>query len=104
IVDPSSPFNNQITDIFIENGIIKQIGKNLSVTVDKEIKFDGLHVSPGWMDVFADFADPGYEFKETLETGAQAAAAGGYTDVMIIPNTNPVLHNKANTEYIIQKS
>ncbi|HYV53308.1 MAG TPA: dihydroorotase [Chitinophagaceae bacterium] len=104
IVDPSSSLNGQITDIFIENGIIKQIGKNLSVSADKEINIEGLHVSPGWMDVFSNFADPGYEFKETLETGAQAAATGGYTDVIVIPNTNPVIHNKANIEYIIQKS
>ena len=104
IVDPTSSLNGQITDIFIENGIIKQIGKKLSVSADKEISIEGLHVSPGWMDVFSNFADPGYEFKETLETGAQAAAAGGYTDVIVIPNTNPVIHNKANIEYIIQKS
>lgn len=104
VVDPSSPFNGQITDIFIENGNIKKIGKNLSVAADKIIDQKGLHVSPGWVDVFANFADPGYEFKETLETGATAAAAGGYTDVLIIPNTNPVLHNKANIEYIVQKS
>jgi dihydroorotase len=56
------------------------------------------------MDVFANFGDPGNEFKETLETGSAAAAAGGYTDVMIIPNTNPPIHNKANVEYIVQKS
>lgn len=103
IVDPTSSFNGQITDIFIENGIIKQIGQ-LSLPSDQEIKIEGLHISPGWMDVFSNFADPGYEFKETLETGAQAAAAGGYTDVVVIPNTNPVIHNKANIEYIIQKS
>ena len=104
IVDPSSPLNGQITDIFIENGIIKQLGKNLSAKADQEITVDDVHVSPGWMDVFANFADPGYEFKETLETGAAAAAAGGFTDVMIIPNTNPVIHNKANIEYIIQRA
>ena len=104
VVDPSSPFNGQITDIFIDNGIIIKIGTNLIVEADKEIVFQGLHVSPGWFDVFANFGDPGYEFKETLESGAQAAAAGGYTDVMIIPNTNPVLHNKANIEYVVQKS
>ncbi|MET0394818.1 MAG: dihydroorotase, partial [Chitinophagaceae bacterium] len=69
-----------------------------------EIAAEGLHASPGWMDSFANFADPGYEFKETLETGAAAAAAGGYTDVMVIPNTNPCLHAKANVEYIVQKS
>jgi dihydroorotase len=104
IVDPSSPLNGQITDIFIENGIIKQLNKSLSVKVDQEIAAEDLHVSPGWMDVFANFADPGYEFKETLETGAAAAASGGFTDVMIIPNTNPVIHNKANIEYIIQRA
>ena len=104
IVDPSSPLNGQITDIFIENGIIKQVNKSLSLKADHEISTDDLHVSPGWMDVFANFADPGYEFKETLETGAAAAAAGGFTDVMIIPNTNPVIHNKANIEYIIQRA
>ena len=104
IVDPTSSFNGQITDIFIENGVIKRIGNKLSVSADKEINVDGLHVSPGWMDIFSNFADPGYEFKETLETGAQAAAAGGYTDVIVIPNPSPVIHNKANIEYIIQKS
>ncbi|NOT51251.1 MAG: dihydroorotase, partial [Chitinophagaceae bacterium] len=69
IVDPSSPFNGQITDIFIENGIITKVAATISAKADKEIKIDGLHVSPGWVDVFANFADPGYEFKETLETG-----------------------------------
>jgi dihydroorotase len=103
VIDPSSPFNGQITDIFIENGIIKKIGNSLADNADKEIKINGLHVSPGWVDVFANFADPGYEFKETLETGAAAAAAGGYTDVFVIPNTNPVIHNKSGVEYIIQK-
>ena len=53
IVDPPSSLNGQITDIFIENGLIKQIGKKLSVSADKEINIEGLHVSPGWMDVFS---------------------------------------------------
>ncbi len=104
IVDPSSPFNGQTADIFIENGIITRIGSSLAEKADKEIAVPGLHVSPGWVDVFANFADPGYEFKETLETGAAAAAAGGYTDVFVIPNTNPCIHNKSNVEYIVQKS
>ena len=104
IVDPNSPFNGQIIDIFIDNGIIIRLGNELTPQADKEINIDGLHVSPGWMDVFANFSDPGYEFKETLETGAAAAAAGGYTDVMVIPNTNPCIHNKSGIEYIVQKS
>ena len=104
IVDPNSPFNGQLADIFIENGIIAKVASQLSVKADKEISIHGLHVSTGWVDVFANFADPGYEFKETLETGAAAAAAGGYTDVFVIPNTNPVIHNKAGVEYVVQKS
>ncbi len=104
VIDPSSPFNNQVTDIFIENGIITQIGNKITAKADQEISIDGLHVSPGWVDVFANFADPGYEFKETLETGAATAAAGGFTDVLIIPNTNPVIHNKAGVEDLVQKS
>lgn len=104
IVDPSSPFNGQILDIYIESGFIKKIGKNLSAPSDQKIEVKGLHVSPGWMDLFAHFGDPGYEYKETLETGAQAAASGGYTDVMVIPNTKPVTDNKGQVEYIVQKS
>lgn len=104
IVDPSSPHNGQISDLFIDNGVITRIGINLNAEADEEIKAEGIHVSPGWMDVFANFGDPGYEFKETIETGTQAAAAGGYTDVMVIPNTNPVIHSKSNIEYILQKS
>jgi dihydroorotase len=104
IVDPHSPFNNQSRDIFIENGIITEIGEKLSAKADREIYAPDLHVSPGWLDIFSDFCDPGFEYKETIETGAAAAAAGGYTDVLIIPNTHPVIQNKASVEYIIRKS
>ena len=104
IVDPISSLNGQITDIFIDNGIISGLGSEVSQSADKVVSIPGLHVSPGWVDVFANFGDPGYEFKETLETGSSAAAAGGYTDVMVIPNTNPCIHNKSNVEYIVQKS
>lgn len=103
IVDTSSPFHGQTTDIFIENGRIARIGNDLSDPADQVINQSGICVSPGWVDVFANFADPGYEYKESLETGARAAAAGGYTDVMIIPNTSPVLHNKAAVEYVVHK-
>lgn len=106
IVDPSSTLNGQITDLFIENGVIAKMGNagSFKVKPDEIIEIDGLHVSPGWMDIFSDFADPGFEFKETLESGARAAAAGGFTDVMIIPNTQPAIQNKSTVEYIVQRS
>jgi dihydroorotase len=103
IIDPSSPFHQQTTDILIENGIIKEIGK-IDNSSAQQINIDGLHASQGWLDVFSNFCDPGFEFKETLQTGSDAAAAGGYAGVMILPNTNPVVHNKAGIEYIVQRS
>src|SRR5688572_18501497 len=104
ITDPSSPLHGTIQDIFIDSGIIKDIQPKLSLQADQVISGNNLHCSPGWVDVFANFADPGYEFKETLETGAAAAAAGGYTDVFVIPNTRPVIDTKSQAEYIRHKS
>jgi dihydroorotase len=104
VVSPSSPFHGKSQDILIENGIISQIGNDIKTNADKTVVIDGLHVSIGWMDCFANFCDPGQEFKETLETGANAAAAGGFTQVMLIPNTQPVVYNKSQVEYLVQKS
>ncbi|HEY5462470.1 MAG TPA: dihydroorotase [Hanamia sp.] len=103
ILSPSSPFHGKNKHIFIDNGIISKISSNLKVTADKIINAKGLCVSIGWMDCFANFCDPGQEFKETLESGANAAAAGGFTEVMLIPNTQPVVYNKSQVEYLIQK-
>ena len=103
IIASSSP-NSAFTDILIENGIISKIDKEIKVSADQVIQKENLHVSVGWMDCFANFCDPGNEHKETLETGSQAAAAGGYTEVMLIPNTQPVVHNKSQVEYIVQRS
>jgi dihydroorotase len=104
IVDPSSPYHQQQLDIFINNGIIESVGSSLDVNADREIQLDDLHVSTGWVDIFSHFNDPGSEQKETLETGAAAAASGGYTQVFLVPNTSPCIHNKAGVEYIIQRS
>lgn len=104
VVSPSSPFHGKSQDILIENGIISKIGNDIKTNADKTVSIKGLHVSIGWMDCFANFCDPGQEFKETLETGANAAAAGGFTQVMLIPNTQPVVYNKSQVEYLVQKS
>jgi dihydroorotase len=104
IISPSSPFNGQTKDILITDGIITHINDTISEKPDQLIAQPGLCVSIGWMDIFCNFGDPGYEYKETLESGAKAAAAGGFTDVMVLPNTNPVVHSKSQVEYIVQKS
>ncbi len=104
IVCPASPFNGTVKDILIDNGLIKTIADNIDAAGAEVITQPNLHVSIGWMDSFSHFCDPGYEYRETLETGAKAAAAGGFTDVMALPNTNPALHNKPQVEYIVQRS
>jgi dihydroorotase len=104
IISPSSPFNGKIKDILVTDGIIAAISDAIIENADQVINYTGLAVSIGWMDIFSNFADPGHEYKETLETGAKAAAAGGFTDVMVLPNTNPVVHNKSGVEYIVQRS
>jgi len=104
IIDRLSPHNGQIRDILIEEGRIKAIAESLRVDADRIIRHEGLYVSPGWVDIFSHFCDPGFEYKETLETGARAAAAGGFTDVFVIPNTRPVVDSKSQVEYIRGKS
>ena len=104
IISPSSPFSGQIKDILITDGKISGIGDSINEKADQVIAYDGLCVSIGWMDMFADFSDPGFEQNENIESGAKAAAAGGFTDVMLIPNSQPVVDNKAQVEYVVQKA
>ena len=104
IVDPQSNHHNTVKDILITDGIITGIDKNLSAQADQVIEGKDLLVSRGWIDMFAHFNDPGNEQKESLESGANAAAAGGFTSVCIVPNTNPVIDTKAQVEYLVQKS
>ncbi len=104
IVCPSSSFNGQTKDILIDKGIITKIDDSIIEKTDQLIEQPNLHVSIGWMDVFSNFCDPGFEYRETLESGANAAATGGFTDVMLFPNTNPVIHAKSLVEYIVQKT
>lgn len=103
VIAPSSPLNGKKQDILIENGKITRIAASVTGQADQVISEEGICVSPGWMDIFADFADPGQEYRETIETGARAAAAGGFTDVMLIPNTSPVTDTKAQADYLVQK-
>lgn len=106
ISDPHSPLNGLVKDILIVDGIIKKIQKSISSPKEKTEIFDlkSYSVSPGWVDVFSNFCDPGYEQNETLETGCNAAAHGGYTRVFVLPETNPVTDKKTSVEYIVEKS
>ncbi|MFT7587984.1 MAG: dihydroorotase [Limisphaerales bacterium] len=107
IIDPDSTqgLHKQTKDILLENGIIKAIADSIDdAKADQVITSDSLHVSQGWFDTFAHFCDPGEEYKEDLHSGNQAAAAGGFTSVCLIPSTSPVLHSKSEIEYIRRKT
>lgn len=103
IADPRSAQHGEQVDILIENGKITAIGDLTGTPVSEIVECAGLHIAPGFTDVFSHFCDPGIEYKETLETGAAAAAVGGYCRVLVLPNTEPAVHNKTQVEYIIQK-
>lgn len=105
IVDSTSPHNSKVMDVLIEKGIITLIKK--SITPEKGIKIiesEGLHLSAGWLDMQVNFCDPGYEHKETLGNGLKSAAKGGFTSVCLMSGTNPPLHNKAQIEYVLNRS
>lgn len=104
IADPRSEHNGQQADILIADGRIVQVGPGLDAGDLQVVEAGDLVASPGFTDIFSQFGDPGLEHKETLESGAAAALAGGYTRVLVMPNTRPAIHSKSQVEYITQKS
>ncbi len=103
ILDARSLYQSQMLDLFIEDGIIRAIAAN--VQADAPI-FDakGACVSCGWMDVGVQACDPGMEYREDLRSAAAAAAAGGYTAIAVLPNTQPVIDSKSEILYIKQQT
>ena len=104
IICSSSAFHRQVKDVLVVDGIIKAIEDDVSAENTQIITGNNLHLSIGWMDIFADFAEPGNEHRETLESGANAAAAGGFTDVMLVPDTVPSVSSKAQIEFLIERA
>lgn len=104
ILDKTSPYHLQKKDILIEEGKIKAIEDFIEKDHAVEIDEDNLYVSQGWADGKAHFCDPGNEHKETIETGLQAAAAGGFTHASMLPSTMPVMDGKTAIEYALRKA
>lgn len=104
IIAPNSSLNRQKSNILIEKGLITQITPaNEIIKAPKEtqiIEAEGLKLSIGWFDMRASFKDPGFEHKETLQTGSKAAMFGGFTEVALLPNTHPIVQTKNEIAYI----
>ena len=100
IIDVTSKYHNKIKDVYIEDGIIKKIGDKISKKGVQEYSSKNLHMSVGWMDMHCNFREPGYEYKDDLNSGIQSATNGGFTSVLLMPQTNPVIDNKSLVEFI----
>ncbi|HHV98574.1 MAG TPA: dihydroorotase [Clostridiaceae bacterium] len=93
-----------IYDIFIENGKIVEIGHDLELINGDVIDASGMYVLPGFVDAHCHLRDPGFEYKEDIESGTMSAAMGGFTSIACMPNTNPVIDNESVIRYIKSKA
>ena len=100
IVDSSNKYHNKLVDIYIENGLIKEIGSDLKVNDVDSVTLENLHVSSGWMDASVSFGDPGFEDRETIENGLLTAAKSGFTQIAYQPNTSPVVDNQTTVAFV----
>lgn len=104
IADPLSPFNGSTKDIFIKDNLINAVVDHYQGSADTVYEISHSVVSPGWVDSFVHFCDPGMEHRETLDSGAAAANKGGFTTVFAVPNTKPIIDNKSQVSYILQQN
>ncbi|MDP9168998.1 MAG: amidohydrolase family protein, partial [Acidobacteriota bacterium] len=103
VVDPSTNFDD-IADVLIRDGKIEAIGRNLEAAGVRTFDATGAIVAPGFIDMHVHLREPGIEHAETIESGAKAAAAGGFTTICCMPNTIPVNDNATVTSYIVQRA
>ena len=91
-------------DVLIRDGIIARVAEALDADDVPAYDCTDRLIAPGWMDMHVHFREPGYEHKETIETGARAAAAGGFTTVACMPNTDPPIHTRDVVEFILERA
>ncbi len=103
VVDPAQELD-QVCDVAIEAGTIRQVGPSIDASGAEEFDATGLIVAPGFIDMHVHLREPGFEHAETIETGARAAAAGGFTSVCCMPNTQPVNDSAHVTSYIVDRA
>lgn len=103
VIDPATD-KEEICDILIEDNYIVQVGQNITQDADQIIDATDCYVMPGFIDLHVHLREPGFEYKETIETGALAAAHGGFTSICPMPNTNPVIDSANMVAYLSDKS
>lgn len=105
IVDPKSPFHNQIVDVKINNGVFEKISTTLPKENGyQEIEIPNLHLSQGWFDSSVSLGEPGFEDRETIANGLQVAAKSGFTAIALQPNSFPIIDNQSQVHFVQQKA
>lgn len=99
IIDSSQNLDS-IKDILIVDGSIAEIREEIKISDAEEINLSKMIITPGLIDIHVHFREPGYEYKEDIESGCKSAAAGGFTAVACMPNTNPPIDNSALVEFV----
>jgi len=103
IIDPKSG-KNGLFDIIIDKGKIVEVGNDLEFTTGDIVDVTGKYIIPGLVDAHCHLREPGFEYKEDIETGTQSAAVGGFTSIACMPNTNPVIDNESVVKNIINRA
>ncbi len=105
VIDPANKVDGKL-DMLVTDGKIAKLGKSGSITTEGAQVIDaaGKIVVPGLIDMHVHLREPGFEYKETIASGAEAAKAGGFTSVCCMPNTNPVNDNRSITEFILSQA
>ena len=104
VINAESKYNGTKQDILISEGKIVKIAKSIEIDTAQVIKIKNLHVSVGWLDSSVSFGEPGYEERETIENGALVASKSGFTDIVLNPNTDPVLDKQTDISFVKLKS
>jgi dihydroorotase len=108
LIDPKNGVDHA-ADLLIVDGRVAQVGRSKEwdtsrTAVAQKLDATGLVIAPGFVDLHTHLREPGFEYKETIETGTKAAAAGGFTTVCCMPNTNPINDNRSVTELIVKEA
>ncbi|MHB8734455.1 MAG: dihydroorotase [Terriglobales bacterium] len=103
LFDPSTG-RDQIGDVVIAEDRIRSLGRDIAVEGPGTLDCTGLIICPGFIDLHVHLREPGFEYKETIETGTLAAVAGGFTAVCAMPNTKPVNDNAGTTSLLVARS
>ncbi len=103
IIDPSQSLEAK-RDLLIRDGHVAEIAENISADDAEVFDATGLVVAPGFIDLHVHLREPGFEYKETIESGARAAVAGGFTSVCCMPNTKPINDNSSVTSFMLEQA